>query len=198
MAIKSEQKRAQILKAASELFCQFGYQVNMDQIAKHANVSKQTVYSHFQTKAMLFESHILSKCKEREVGTAALDDSQPINAVLYDFGLKFQAMHLETTVQQTFRNAVSQTSSHPELGQLYLKYGPERTLDLLADYLQRQDDLGRLTLASSAQNSAMQLLLMFHGKAVYWAFLGGESQENEAERALYIQQCVELFLLGNQ
>ncbi|MFA0704551.1 TetR/AcrR family transcriptional regulator, partial [Vibrio sp. 10N.222.48.A3] len=44
--IKSEQKRSQILTAASQLFSEHGFKINMDQIAKAANVSKQTVYSH--------------------------------------------------------------------------------------------------------------------------------------------------------
>ena len=48
---KSESKRKQILDAATILFTEQGYSsTSMDLIAKNANVSKQTVYSHFGNK----------------------------------------------------------------------------------------------------------------------------------------------------
>ena len=56
---KSESKSKQILDAATLLFTEQGYSsTSMDLIAKHANVSKQTVYSDFGNKAELFAASI--------------------------------------------------------------------------------------------------------------------------------------------
>ncbi|TMN33685.1 TetR/AcrR family transcriptional regulator [Pseudoalteromonas sp. S2755] len=51
---QSERKRLQILEAAQQLFAQHGAQnTSMDLIAKHAEVSKRTIYNHFETKELL-------------------------------------------------------------------------------------------------------------------------------------------------
>ncbi|SNX47197.1 DNA-binding transcriptional repressor AcrR [Vibrio thalassae] len=194
MIHKSEQKRLQILKAAGQLFCQHGYKVSMDQIAKLADVSKQTVYSHFKTKDQLFETCIQYRCEQRAIDESTLSLESPIKSTLVEFGVRFQNMHLEDQVLQTFRNAVGQVQSHPKISALYLKSGPEKTLHVLANYLQRHHEKGTICLPNHSENAAMQLLLMFHGKATYWAFLGEDSTQTEAQRKQYIEECVSLFL----
>jgi len=48
-------KRQQIAQAAMQLFIQHGYrETSMDQIAAEADVSKHTIYNHFQSKEGLF------------------------------------------------------------------------------------------------------------------------------------------------
>ncbi|MBP7665126.1 MAG: TetR/AcrR family transcriptional regulator, partial [Shewanella sp.] len=52
---RSEQKRQQVLVAAIDLFCRQGFpHTSMDEVAKLAGVSKQTVYSHYGSKDELF------------------------------------------------------------------------------------------------------------------------------------------------
>ncbi|MCF4173778.1 MULTISPECIES: TetR/AcrR family transcriptional regulator [Vibrio] len=196
MIQKSEQKRLQILKAAGELFCEHGYKVSMDQIAKLADVSKQTVYSHFKTKDQLFETCIQYRCEQRAIDESALSLDSPIKPTLVEFGVRFQNMHLEEQVLQTFRNAVGQVKSHPQISALYLQSGPQKTLHVLANYLQRHHEKGTISLPNDSENAAMQLLLMFHGKAAYWAFLGESGVQTEAQRKQYIEECVTLFLSG--
>lgn len=201
MAIhKSEQKRDQILHAAGELFLEFGYQVNMDQIAKKAGVSKQTVYSHFKTKDILFETCMHNRCAEHEVETSAFDMASPAKDELIKFGVKFQNLLLDEAVRSTFQNAVSQSSSNPDIANIYLRLGPERTGTILANYLEAKVKSGEITLTTSRSPyaAAMQLLLLFHGKAGYWGFFGKDSQETDEERKQYIEECVELFVKGNQ
>ncbi|MFA0122252.1 TetR/AcrR family transcriptional regulator, partial [Vibrio sp. 10N.261.48.A2] len=105
--IKSEQKRSQILTAASQLFSEHGFKINMDQIAKAANVSKQTVYSHFKNKDELFETCMQTKCAERELSPAAFDMDAAVGDELVKFGVKFQDLLLDEQSRQTFQNAIS-------------------------------------------------------------------------------------------
>ncbi|MCY1239858.1 pyrimidine utilization regulatory protein R [compost metagenome] len=52
---RMERTRKGIVAAASDLFLKHGFLgTNMDEIAATAEVSKQTVYSHFQSKEALF------------------------------------------------------------------------------------------------------------------------------------------------
>lgn len=198
--IKSEQKRSQILTAASQLFSEYGFKINMDQIAKAANVSKQTVYSHFKNKDELFETCMQTKCAERELSPAAFDMDAAVGDELVKFGVKFQDLLLDEQSRQTFQNAISQANTHPEIASIYLETGPQKTTKLLADYLQSKIDTGDLTLSASSSPviAARQLLLMFHGKSAYWGFFGHDSGESEEERLHYTRECVALFLNGNQ
>lgn len=54
---RSEQKRRDILLAAVRLFSNEGFQsTSMDMVAKEAQVSKRTVYNHFESKEVLFKA----------------------------------------------------------------------------------------------------------------------------------------------
>lgn len=68
---QSERKRLQILEAAQQLFAQNGAQnTSMDLIAKHAEVSKRTIYNHFETKELLLYSvleHMLLQVDQGDI-----------------------------------------------------------------------------------------------------------------------------------
>ena len=53
----TEQKREDIIEAATEEFKTHGFRAtSMDRIAATAQVSKRTVYNHFENKAVLFQA----------------------------------------------------------------------------------------------------------------------------------------------
>jgi len=54
---RSLRKRAEILEAAADTFCDEGYEAaSMDRIAERADASKRTVYNHFGSKEELFHA----------------------------------------------------------------------------------------------------------------------------------------------
>lgn len=54
---RSQQKHADIIHAAKNEFIEFGFlAANMDRISASAEVSKRTLYRHFESKEVLFES----------------------------------------------------------------------------------------------------------------------------------------------
>src|ERR1700685_4220571 len=60
---KDAAKRADILRAATALFLKDGYELtSMEAVAKKADVSKLTIYSHFADKAELFRNVIRMRC----------------------------------------------------------------------------------------------------------------------------------------
>ncbi|EGU46914.1 TetR family transcriptional regulator [Vibrio ichthyoenteri ATCC 700023] len=53
---RSEQKRLAIIEAAKEEFIQYGFSAaNMNNVCTAAEVSKRTLYRHFESKELLFE-----------------------------------------------------------------------------------------------------------------------------------------------
>ena len=62
---RSELKRAAILEAAVAEFQVQGFRdTSMDRIAEHANVSKRTVYNHFESKEVLFRAIVAEMLSE--------------------------------------------------------------------------------------------------------------------------------------
>ncbi|KXI22038.1 TetR/AcrR family transcriptional regulator [Photobacterium sanguinicancri] len=197
MTTRSEQKKQQILKAAGALFCEQGYGVSMDAIAIKAEVSKQTVYAHFKTKDDLFDTCIRAKCIDNQLDGSLLEDSRTIDIVLKEFVVRFQSMLLSEEACQTYRAAVSQSDTHPQLAKVYLQAGPQATTEMLAEYLQAQHDKQVIKLSLPANDAAMQLLLMAHGKVLYWAYLGQRIEDSEQQNKIYLEASVDMFLKGH-
>ncbi len=195
---RSAKKREQILRAAAQLFTQHGYAVSMDNIAEHAQVSKQTVYAHFKTKDELFEVCVMDKCETSKAKVSLEEDERAIDEVLMDFAVGFQNMLLGNEALNIHRIAVSQLETHPELAKAYLKAGPERTTQKLEDYLVGKQQAGVLTKDKSMNHAAIQFMLMIHGQAVYWHHLGSDIGQTEEEQRAYLESCVGLFLQGYQ
>ncbi len=80
----SEQKQLDILNAAEQLFYVHGVEhTSMDNIAKAANVSKRTVYNHFETKEVLFYAIMeRMKCSLEGTEAVAYNPSQSIKLQL--------------------------------------------------------------------------------------------------------------------
>lgn len=193
---RKEQKRQQILTAAMEMFCKQGYGISMDAIAEHANVSKQTVYAHFSNKDQLFETCIIEKCVTAGVGWDLPDDTREPHLVLREYGWLFQNLLLGDEARSTFNNTIRQSDTHPEIAKIFLEQGPVRNINLVSDYLQKLVEKGDLPKCGDTQNAAMQLLLMLHGRSVYWAFFGFDAGEDEETRRRYVNECVDMFLRG--
>jgi AcrR family transcriptional regulator len=182
------------MAAASQQFGLYGYSASMDSIAKLADVSKQTLYAHFKNKDCLFKQCMEEKVLQYQVNKLVFDRSKPIETVLFEFGVTLHSLLLKSGPLQTYRNAVSQIENHPEFAATYLKNGPQKTLEEVASYLKDKHDDGTLNLAIPSEDATIQLILMFHGKAVYWRYLGEDIQQTEEQKGQYIKSCVDMFL----
>ena len=106
---RSEEKRAQIIEAATKLFMKSGYgAVSMDAIAARANVSKRTVYGHFADKATLFIAIMDGYCAGIG-GTKVLEDKDDGRVDLDDdiaAGLPDEAQMLTRYCDRTGRSGI--------------------------------------------------------------------------------------------
>ena len=74
---RSELKRAAILEASVAEFQAHGYRdTSMDRIAEHANVSKRTVYNHFESKEVLFRAIVGEMLSEQDDSIDIVYDSK--------------------------------------------------------------------------------------------------------------------------
>lgn len=83
-------KKNAILAAAVDEFLEKGFAAaSMDSLAKRAEVSKRTVYNHFDSKEVLFEAIVMQlMARQAEMVNIEYDPQQPLEQQLRDFASK--------------------------------------------------------------------------------------------------------------
>jgi TetR/AcrR family transcriptional repressor of mexJK operon len=140
MAIREETespKRKAILTAATDLFAARGYgAVSMDAIARAADVSKATLYAHFDSKDRLFATIVRDACDENFMPGEALPDAETdIRAALTAIGDRVLRFFLAERTMAIYRLVIAESVRFPELGQAFYQNGPEAGRAKLAPWL---------------------------------------------------------------
>lgn len=195
---RSERKREQILQAAISLFCEQGFpHTNMDDVAKLAEVSKQTVYAHFGSKDDLFVAAIESRCVVHQLtGDLFLDPLAP-EASIMRFAQQFGEMIVSHETTAVFKTCVAQAESHPELPRLFFNAGPRHVLSLLSGFLQQVDEQGLYDFPKP-HDSAIRLCLMLFGELKLRLELGLDVENLRLTRDVYIQDTAQMFLRAHR
>ncbi len=193
---KNEQKRQQILDSATRLFTENGYSsTSMDQIAKGADVSKQTVYSHFGNKEDLFAASIKLKCDSYQMSGFSGEEIIDARITLLEIAQRFFAMVTSKEALAVYKTCSYESKTHPELAELFIKEGPERVTNEVADLFSRLDQQGLLCI-KNPYFAAQQFLHAIKGESWMRMKFNTEKQTSSKETAEYIENCVELFLRG--
>lgn len=191
---RSEQKRQQVLIAAMDLFCRQGFpHTSMDEVAKLAGVSKQTVYSHYGSKDELFVAAIESRCVGHNLNEGLLSDPTQPESTLNQFARQFGEMIVSPEAITVFKACVAQSESHPEISRLFYAAGPQHMVGILAEYLTAVEALGRYRFGN-AHHCAVRLCLMLFGELKLKLELGLATDAPVGDRDDYIQGCADMFL----
>lgn len=135
----AEQKQHVIVSAAEALFLQQGYGVSsMDQIAKKAGVTKQTVYRYFTSKNELFAAVM------RRVQTAKSEaycfGSRSVAKELTGFASYLLGFHLQQQALGLYRIMLTEAAQE-NLLTTFKSQGPQHVLKPLIEYLSEQTQL---------------------------------------------------------
>ncbi|MFG2636759.1 TetR/AcrR family transcriptional regulator [Streptomyces sp. NPDC048362] len=195
---RSARKHQAIMDAATAAFMAKGYAgTSMDDIAKLAAVSKQTVYKHFSDKEKLFAEIVLATT-DRIEAVIDLVAGVPIDADALEENLIRLARQFLTTltqpqVLQLRRLIIANADTFPELGAAWYERGFERVLATLADTFRRLADKGLLRIddALLAANHFSGLLLWI---PVNKAMFHGSPQHTRAELERHADAGVRTFL----
>lgn len=148
---RSTRKRRAIMEAATVLFLRQGYQgTSMDEVARLAAVSKQTVYKHFTDKYQLCRAIVLDVAGTVDSFVAALAVLQETEELEQDLG-ELARWYLRSVTQrrvlQLRRLVIAEARRFPELGRTYYEKVPKRSIDALAACLQRLAERGLVQIA---------------------------------------------------
>jgi TetR/AcrR family transcriptional regulator, mexJK operon transcriptional repressor len=191
---KSEEKRILILNAAVKLFTEQGFSsTSMDQIARQAGVSKQTVYSHFGNKEDLFVDAVGCKCVAHDLTAAMFEPGDDTPAQLLNIAENFSRLLLSQESIQVSRTCISEAESYPELSRLFFAAGPERVIGLMSQLLHQLDSRGQLRVPEP-RFAAVQFLKMVQGEQRMRLELNAGGLLSDAEHQRYVENCVQMFL----
>ena len=134
-------KHQAILDAASEVLAERGIGASIEEVARRACVSKQTIYNHYHSKTELVR--ILVE-RRRSVVTATLDEAppdQPLEVTLARYATAILKAMMTPASLQLMRMAITSTTEMPELARAIYDAGIGAASRQLADYLSRRPEL---------------------------------------------------------
>lgn len=134
---KSKEKREQILNCATNLFLHNGFiNSSMDMIAKEAGVSKQTVYSHFNSKDELYTAVIDAKCKQYSFDAGRLEShKRSLNDILMDVAYQVVELLQDPKVIAMYKVVISEASNSPHVAELFWRAGPLQSVETVAQII---------------------------------------------------------------
>ncbi len=193
---KNETKRKQILAAATILFTEQGYaSTSMDLIAKQAEVSKQTVYSHFGSKDELFSAAIQHKCESSQMfDLSSFDLSDPQSTLL---SLAHRFINVLTSKEGLAIHKVCafESKAYPQLSELYYQAGPIRITGEVAELMKAFNQKNILSI-KNPWHAALQFLNLMKGELWMQMEFNIKDKVSSQEVDDYLSSSVALFIRG--
>ena len=192
-------KHQGILRAATALFLDKGYLgTSMDEIAREAAVSKQTVYQHFSDKEQLFADIVLATTDQvdglvRMTGDA-LATTTDLHADLGELARRFLSTLMQPELLRLRRLVIATADHIPEVGRAWYEQGFERVLLTLAERFAQLSERGLLAVgdpAIAAHHFVGLLLWIPVNRAM---FTGEEAGPTKEELEAYADAAVQAFL----
>lgn len=148
---RSQRKRGAIVDAATELFLGHGYAgTTMDDVARLAKVSKQTVYMHFGDKERLLTEIVMAIVTATgdpvDDHISRLADTDRLETDLRDHARRQLTAVLQLRPMRLRRLIIAEAVSFPDLGRAFYELGPGRTIAELAAAFTRLAERGFLTI----------------------------------------------------
>lgn len=172
-----ESKTEAILEAATALLAEKGATVSMEQIARRAGVSRQTLYNRFPSKLEI--SRAVTARRAAEI-TAPLREGKGTRETLLGFAMTLITTIYTAYARQSLRAVAHVSPELPELGEAVYEAGPQLGLNMLANWLVEQTRQGRLNVPDAGQ-AAEIFVGMAQGQGHMRTFLGVTQPEIDIE-----------------
>ncbi len=191
-------KRRAILQEAEALFLDRGFVgASVEEVAARAEVSKQTVYKQFESKAALFVAVVrgmTSQAADRvQVEMQDPETESEVSGALMGHGERLLDTALAPKLLRLRRLVISEADRFPELGRALYEGGPGRAIADLAAALQRWSDRGLLRLDDS-MIAATQFNWLVMGDPVNRAMFFGVVHLSASDQQRHLSGSVSVFL----
>lgn len=189
-------KIGQILSAARDLFLSQGYgNTSMDAVAKHAGVSKSTLYAHFENKEQLFGA-VVGTVRQRlhdALTSVSTTHERDIRKMLTQIGTQFMRYVTEPTSLTIFRVVIGEIQKFPELGREMYQSGNSVIIRTVADFFRQWADAGLLSIEDTML-AARQFLSLVKGDLQFRCLMDIDQNATETDIKRNVEGAVSMFL----
>ncbi|MFC3053021.1 TetR/AcrR family transcriptional regulator [Kordiimonas pumila] len=170
---RDESKNIAIIEAAVQLFLEKGFDsTSMDEVARVAGVSKQTVYSHFSGKEQLFSASIRAEIESRYPDTVLKKlEKRSLEGDMLAVCESFAGLLLSRRALSMYRLLVSAADEKPGLAKIFWESGPNEMEAKLEAFLQMWVDRGELAIDDIGKACNL-LFTLLKGRAHYQRSIG--------------------------
>lgn len=167
----------------------------MDAVARHAGVSKQTVYSHFANKEALFQACISAKVASYGFDESRLPPDDDLRSALLAMTHNIIDLLFDPDVVAMHRVVMAEATTHPRVAELFFASGPAKTKAAMQIFLTRQVERGQLDIPQDRLLYAgVQLFNMAVGMYQMRMLLGLIAEVPENELQQHLENTVDDFL----
>jgi len=193
---KNETKRQQILSAAINLFVEQGYSAtSMEQIAKNADVSKQTVYSHFGNKDDLFSASIEQKCESLHILDLSMHDLSDPQKILFQLAQRLIDIIVSKQTCAVHKICAFESNTYPQVSNIYYQSGPLRVTNEITQLLEKLHQKKILAI-ENPRHAALQFLNMMKGELWMQIEFNMKERISSQEVEDYLRDSVAFFIRG--
>ena len=191
---RSELKREAILEGAKQAFQQFGIEnTSMDKVAELAQVSKRTVYNHFESKEVLVTHIIKEVWIKTNLGCdLEFDPQRDAKSQLMELVLSQLNVFNQTEILELIRVAVG-----------HCLYNPDNFEKEIADFFEQETALIRWIIHAMEHVAFRkgdplvaneQILGLIKGQALWPQLLHAEEVLSSQQNTALAEQTVDMFL----
>ncbi|WP_394836539.1 TetR/AcrR family transcriptional regulator [Pendulispora rubella] len=194
----SQKKREAMVEAATRLFLEYGFEgVSMDVIAEQANVSKRTLYNHFNDKYALFEAVMALLCESVLPWPWQPADLKrgEVRSTLEKLGVAFLGSIYAPIQIELYRTVAHDTRRFPQLGLMLLEGPIQRSHKLVGEYLRAWQAAGEIDVPD-CDRAAAQFLGMLKADVQMKLLFDARRKVSPAEIRGLAKAAVDLFLNG--
>ncbi len=139
-------KTEAILDAAAQAFGEGGFLTPMDEIARRAGVSKQTIYNHYGSKAELIRAIVDRRVEEIAAPLLAPDAHDHPEDALAGFGRVMIDMVIKPKGASLLRMTIQASDDMPDMARAFYEAGPRTSRLRLSEFLRAETEAGRLAV----------------------------------------------------
>lgn len=172
-------KTEAILDAAAEVLHERGLAAPLEEIARRAGVSKQTIYNHYGSKTDLVRALVQRRAQQVTAVLHMPGASQHPEAALTAFARVMLEGALSTRGSAMLRLTIQGAAELPDLARAVYEAGPLASRRGLAEFLRQETAVGRMAVADP-EEAAGFFIGMLGGSHQMALLLGVERGLEEA------------------
>ncbi|WP_321470953.1 TetR/AcrR family transcriptional regulator [Halarcobacter sp.] len=199
MRKKTEEKKEEIIKAAKEVFKEFGFEkASMSKISSKLGGSKATLYNYFSSKEELFFEVIsIANAQESDFVHQIIDtknETLDIHTQLYEFGKRFINFVYSQKMVEIRRLTISQ-SEITNLGRITYKNRVLKSREILSKYLEKAIKFNKIK-KTDTNIAAIHFFGLLESELMYPFLFQVDTDFSKKHMDEMAERAIDIFILA--